>query len=188
MWIDKYQEKLLLSGRYPTMAKALELMTGRIMVETGTVRMKDDWGAGMSTLVFGDYAHTGGAHLFTVDIDPQNIELSQEITGEFKDAITYVVSDSIAFLESFNQRIDFLYLDSMDCPEYDEEYSPRLVASQEHQLKELMTAWDKLRAGSVILLDDNDFANGGKTKRTKKELEILGATPIMEGKQSLWIK
>lgn len=188
MWIDKYREQLSISGRYPTMAKALELMTGRIMVETGTVRMKDDWGAGMSTLVFGDYAKTLGAHLFTVDIEPKNIAMSEEITGEFKDAITYVVNDSLAFLREFNQTIDFLYLDSMDCPEYDEEHSPRLLASQIHQRNELIAAWDKLRTGSVILLDDNDFPNGGKTRITKSELKRLEATEIMGGKQSLWIK
>lgn len=188
MWINKYKDGLDISGRFPTFAKALELLNGRIIVETGTVRMKDDWGAGMSTLVLGDYAKTNGAHLFTVDIDPANIALSEEVTKDFKDAITYVVSDSVKFLENFNQTIDFLYLDSMDCPEYDDEFSPRLQASQMHQRNELMAAWDKLHKGSVILLDDNDFTNGGKTRITKTELLQLGATPIMEGKQSLWIK
>lgn len=170
------------------MAKALELLQGKTMVETGTIRMRDDWGAGMSTLVFGDYAKTHGAHLFTVDIDFNNLKLSREITEEFSDSITYVESDSVLFLRSFPKEIDFLYLDSMDCPENDEEGSPRLLASQIHQRNELIAAWDKLHAGSVILLDDNAFKNGGKTKITKSELERLGATRIMGGKQSLWIK
>ena len=191
MWIDKYKEQLSISGRFPTMAKALELfekMDFDCMVETGTIRLKDDWGAGMSTLVFGDFAKSHNRRLYTCDIDPKNIELCKEITKDFEKHIAYRVSDSVTFLKDFDEMIDFLYLDSMDCPEHDDMDSPALMASQMHQFNELKAAWDKLRTGSLILLDDNDFVNGGKTRMTKLELKRLGATEIMGGKQSLWEK
>ena len=188
--IEKYTEGLTISKRLETMKKALELLEergGKIIVETGTIRQENDWGAGMSTLLWGDYASKHGGHVFTVDINPEAIAVCQKVTDEFKDHINYVTNDSLEFLTNFNQKIDLLYLDSMDCPEYDAPDSPVLVASQEHQLKEMKLAIDKLVDHPIILLDDNDFENGGKTKLTKRYLIENGFTEVLSGKQSLWI-
>lgn len=191
-WLEeKYKEGLEISKRFETYKKAIELndeREGKIIVETGTIRLPNDWGAGMSTLIFGDYARRINGHLFTVDNDGAAIEVCKKETAEFKDVISYVVNDSHAFLKSFNQQIDLLYLDSMDCPEYDAPDSPQLIASQRHQLEEMHLAMDKLSDRAVILLDDNDFENGGKTKLTKQFLKDMAFTEIMGGKQSLWIK
>lgn len=190
---QKYQEGLALGGRDKTMFKALELFrekkpTQGIIVETGTTRMKDDWGAGMATLVFGDFCKQYNHHLFTVDIDSDALYVCQDVTKEFATQITYVENDSVAFLKDFNQKIDFLYLDSMDCPEYDAPTSTRLIQSQIHQFIEMHTAIDKLSDDPIILLDDNQFENGGKTRLTKVFLQERGFKEIASGKQSLWTK
>lgn len=190
---EKYQKGLALGGRDKTMFKALELYRQKkeqpgIIVETGTTRMKDDWGAGMSTLVFGDFCKTYNHHLFTVDIDPDALYICQDITKEFSVFISYVENDSIEFLKNFNQTIDLLYLDSRDCPEYDAPTSTNLIKSQIHQLLELEAAWDKLSNDPIILLDDNLFENGGKTRLSKVWLMEHGFTEVMSGKQSLWVR
>lgn len=188
-WFEKYSEKL--AHRKNTVEKALELLLkqpGRIMVETGTIRQYDDWGAGMSSLVYGDFAKEHGFHFFTVDIMSGNIELCKEITKDYSDVITYVINDSIAFLQTFNQTIDFLYLDSMDCPEYDAEDSPVLMRSQNHQLEEFKAAENKLSQNAVVLLDDCRFTNGGKCGLTKPYLKSQGWTCVLEEYQSLWTR
>lgn len=190
---QKYQEGLALGGRDKTIFKALELYREKmkspgIIVETGTTRMKDDWGAGMATLVFGDFCSQFNHHLFTVDIDPDALYICQDITKDFSTFISYVENDSVAFLKGFNQTIDLLYLDSMDCPEYDAPTSTHLIQSQIHQLLELEAAWDKLSSDPIILLDDNQFENGGKTRLSKVFLKERGFTEVMSGKQSLWIR
>jgi len=186
---EKYQEK---SGvRFWSFKVALNILLqrgGTNIVETGTIRMKDDWGGGMSTLLLGDFCKHYDKHLWTVDIDPNAIEVCKEITADFKDHITYVVSDSIAFLKGFDQKIDFLYLDSLDCPEYLEANSPDLIVTQQHQLNELKAAWDKLTDNPVVLLDDNRWENGGKTKLTNAFLKEKGWLCLIDYQQSLWVK
>jgi hypothetical protein len=191
-WTKKYQLLLGNDVRYPSMKIALNLLYqsgGNIMVETGTVRQADDFaGGGMSTVVFGDFAKFYGKRLWTVDILPEAIGLSQKLTAEYSSNISYVISDSVGFLSVFPQKIDFLYLDSMDCPENDPINSPNLIKSQKHQLKELWAAWDKLHSKSVVLLDDNHFANGGKCRLAIDFLREKGWTCLINEFQSLWIK
>lgn len=188
-WSEKYKYNLGEGMRYPSFKIALNLLLQRggvNIVETGTTRMKDDWGAGMSTVVIGDFAKHYGKKLWTCDISEQNMELCKEVTEEFKEVITYVVSDSLFFLHTFPEKIDFLYLDSMDCPIDDK--PDELQASQEHQLKELQEAWDKLHDESIILLDDNNFINMGKCRLSRIFLREHGWIELFGDKQSLWIK
>jgi len=192
-WFDeKYRFGLGEGVRYFSMKIALNLFhfrKGKNIVETGTIRARNDMaGGGFSTLIFGDYAQKYEKNFWTVDILPEAIELSKEITFEFGGSIDYVVSDSVKFLKEFPEKIDLLYLDSMDCPENDEPDSPNLKASQAHQLKEIEAAYDKLHDKSIILLDDNNFTNGGKCKLTNKFLLDKGWTPLLADKQVLWIK
>jgi SAM-dependent methyltransferase len=193
-WFDEYKEGLSKSGRYETMRQAVWMFLCRVdkrssvIVETGTIRMKDDWGAGMSTLILGATAARYEHTLYTVDINPEALAVCREETKMFENFINYVEEDSVSFLEKFTGKIDLLYLDSMDCPEYDEVGSDRLLASQLHQLKEMKVALPKLSADPVILLDDNEFPNGGKTLLTKTFLQSKGFVEVARGKQSLWIK
>lgn len=178
------------------MHSALQLMLhtdGKIICETGCQRMKDDWGAGSSTLVFGDFCKMFNKHLFTVDIDHKALTLAQSVIIEAEippEMITFVENDSVQFLKNFNQTIDLLYLDSLDAHEYDGPESLQAIQSQIHQLREIEAAFDKLAERCVVLLDDNspldEYPNGGKTRLTKLFLRDHGFSLVMEGKQSLW--
>ena len=191
-WSQKYRFKMGEGVRYFTTKIALNLFhfrKGTNIVETGTIRALDDiGGGGYSTLLYGDYAEHYDKKFWTVDILPEAIELSKKETEGFNKNTNFVISDSVEFLKNFPEKIDLLYLDSMDCPEYDEPESPSLMASQEHQLNEIKAAWDKLHDKSVILLDDNNFTNGGKCKLSVQFLIENGWTPLMADKQVLFIK
>lgn len=194
MWKDWFSEKyrfLIGEGvRYPSMKIALNLFlqrNGQIICETGTTRAYNDFGgAGMATIFLGDYAKHYGKHLWTVDILPEAIELSKSLTLEFKDYITYVTDDSLHFLKEFPKKIDLLYLDSYDYPI--DENPTDVFASQNHQLKELLEAEDKLTDKSIIVLDDNAWPNGGKCKLTKEYLTKKGWVCLWDDFQSVWIK
>ena len=196
-WIEQYRTQS--DSRFATFSKAFELFHergGRTIVETGCVRLPGDWGAGMSTFLFGQYCKTfsdtsiGGKHAFTVDISPVNMTCCKDVTREYAEYITYVVADSVAFLSLFSHPIHFLYLDSVDCPVEvtNDEEAKELAYAQNHQLQEITIALPKVAEGGVILLDDNGFTHGGKTTLTKNYLKEQGWTEIMGGQQSLWDK
>ena len=189
-WIEQYHTKS--DGRFETFKKAFELLNdefdGYNIVETGCVRLPDDWGAGMSTYLFGEYAKLFTAHVYTVDISKPNMDECRKITKDFKEYITYFVDDSLTFLRTFDKEIDLLYLDSMDCPLVDDPNYPELLQSQTHQYNEARLALPKMSLFGIILLDDNGFANGGKTAMTKVYLKEQGWKEILGGQQSLWTK
>jgi Methyltransferase domain len=189
-WTQRYRERIEPGNRFSTTKTALNLLLqrgGTAIVETGTARLRGDYaGSGMATITFGAFCMRYGKHLWTVDILPDAIALSKKMTIKFQNAITYVTGDSVEFLLDFPGKIDLLYLDSMDCPDDDSE-PERLRQAQEHQLRELKAAWDKLHERSIILLDDNDFANGGKTRLTNQFLDEQGWTCLMADKQVIWI-
>lgn len=188
-WIEQYKTQS--DSRFPTFKKAFELLNernGEVIVETGCIRQKDDWGAGMSTFLFGEYAKLFGAKVWTDDISQVNIDCCKEVTKDFTNEITYVVDDSLRFLRNFNQMIDLLYLDSMDCPLIDDPNDLSVLQSQNHQLSEIQLALPKLKETSLVLLDDCQFMNGGKGKLTRMFLKAEGWTELLNGQQSLWSK
>ena len=175
------------SPKYFTFKAALNLFlqnNGQIIVETGTQRLKDDPGGGSTTL-FGAFCKRYRKRLFTVDINPLNLKVSMDVTKEFKDYITYVLKDSVKFLTNFEREIDLLYLDSLDCP-----WPPAPAReAQLHNLNEVKAAYDKLHKGSILLIDDNNFANGGKSRLSKRFLLETGDWRcILDHGQTLWEK
>lgn len=160
-FIDKYKRsnsEYGLGARFPTMYLALSLLHNSEtplpnIVETGTTRKhihncpswEDRCGDGCSTVLFGDYVHHYGGHVWTCDIEQSHIDHCKIATQPYMEYITYCVSDSIKFLETFDQCIDLLYLDSVDG------HTP---FANEHQLSEIKTAWPKLTHQTIILLDD----------------------------------
>jgi len=212
---EEYKENLGL--RYNTMLKALEIYKenkGEVILETGTTRLANDWGAGYSTIVFGHFLRHNLGKLITVDIAQENIDKCRDLTILFAKNIEYVVSDSLEYLENYKGNIDLLYLDSYDYPmgelltiyngqENVEEAMKALYSmteeeivskhlsvindSQEHQLKEFKLAEKFLEKGTPILLDDSRLPGGGKTRLTKKYLKEIGATCVLDEYQSLWV-
>ena len=215
-WFSQHRDQS--DGRYFTFKKALDILfknRGRIIVETGTQRQEDDWGAGMSTTIFGKYCSFTGSRLYTVDNDPRNLFTSKALTEEFKDYIKYILSDSIKFLSDFNGKIDLLYLDSFDYPygvitdyyggkdnldlaiqksnevteeEILERFGENLAPCQEHQLNELKMAYDKLSDNAIILLDDAHLPAQGKVRLSRKFLQEEGWEEVLAYQQVLFTR
>ena len=187
-WTQKHKNmKVINTRRYYTFKIALNLLlqyNGNIIIETGTQRMEND-PAGSSTTLFGSFCKHYGKKLYTVDNDIEHMILSKKLTEEYKDYIEYVYSDSIEFLRNFDKPIDLLYLDSLDCPLPPES----ALTSQLHQLNEIKAAYKNLHVNSIVLLDDNAFENGGKTKLSKKFLyDSKEFLLVLDDIQSLWVK
>jgi hypothetical protein len=174
--------------RFFTFKTAITLFLNRQtpnIVETGCQRNLIDWGAGNSSLIFSEtlaeFPEKG--FLYSVDISEQNLKICHEVTKKTNKTNLYL-GDSVNFLSQFNEPVGLLYLDSLDYS-IDENLQRE---SQEHQLKEIMAIYSKLNDDSIILLDDNDFLNGGKTKLTKEFLLEKKWICVLDHQQSLWIK
>lgn len=153
------------NGRYSTFTEALRLLSERnvrTIVETGTERWLDASycfdGDGGSTIIFGHWAFCNDAQMFSVDINETHVNYSTDNTFSYLSNLTLVIQDSVAFLENFPSQIDFLYLDSYD---YDEK-NPG--PPQEHCLKEILAAENKLTKDSIVMIDDCNIPGGGKGK------------------------
>lgn len=182
-----YEEFHQLSGRYITQKIALTLLnqisTTPFILETGTTRMENDWGAGMSTLLFGRYVSQYGGKVATVDISERNMEVCRKVTAAHANHITYVVMDSLQYLSTVTEKVDLLYLDSMDCP-----IEGDASTAQEHNLQEFLIAEKLLNERAVIMIDDVSFANGGKAKKTHDLMMDRGYLLIAKEQQSVWLK
>lgn len=197
--LDEYREQLDKGGRYVGFKIALELFKqngGQVIVETGCMRMENDFeGAGGSTYLFGRVAKDAGqtdglgqprakVRVFSVDNNPENVETAKKLTEGLP--VEFYTNDSIEFLREWATPIDLLYLDSMDCdPKFDADNS----LPQEHNLTEFKAAEGKLTPRAVIVLDDNDFTNGGKTAKTNEYLRQSGRyIQLWDGKQAVWMR
>ena len=154
--------------RRDTLRATLQLLDARqakVLVETGTARLglAKTKGDGASTIVFGLWAKQHGAHLHSVDIDPQAIAQARQAVADqgLKSAVTFAAADSVAFLSEFREPVDFLYLDSYD---YDPRDSAVQAASQAHHLAEFLAIEARLHETSVVLIDDCAQPGGGKGK------------------------
>jgi len=115
------------------------------IVETGTIRLYGAGGLvgdGHSTLRFADYCSKFGGTVYSIDNDPEAVVLSSWMVGrQYPEADVKVIeSDSVAFLESFEEPIDILYLDS--------DNDADLI------LNEAKAALPHLHPESIILIDD----------------------------------
>ena len=146
------------------------------IVETGTSRgkvkffffKKYNWKDGMSTIMFAEYAKHVNGMLHTCDISSQNIQNAKDFTKKYSNNIKYYIDDSVNFLKEFKNRIDFLYLDSLDG------HDPH--AASKHQYNEIKNSMNKLHQKSIVLLDDK----GTKTNLSLKFLLENGFKTIYE--------
>lgn len=216
-WFDK-KYATLGHRRHATMKAALNLFVqngGSTIVETGCCRFPDDWGAGLSTVMFGDVALRYGKTLHTVDLSPENMAVCRTLTQDFASVTHYYVNDSVTFLKSFNNKIDLLYLDSYDYPYgelleiyggkvdinkaivtladmTDEEVVAKhgdvIAGSQEHCLNELLAALPHMHDHAPILIDDCYLPGGGKGRTAKEWLLNNGYICVLDLYQTLWVK
>jgi hypothetical protein len=215
-WLQKKYSKL--DVRFDTMHKALEFaLPEPYIVETGCVRLEDDWGGGMSTLVFSNFVADFGGRVTSIDISKENTELCAKVCKEYDEHLELIVSDSVKQLSSIpkDTTIDLLYLDSYDYPygelleiyggktdihkavdivadmsddEIVEKHFDVINPSQEHCLKELKAALPNLLDETPILIDDSDLPGGGKARLAKLFLAELGYTCLLDSYQTLWVK
>ncbi|WP_298236776.1 class I SAM-dependent methyltransferase [uncultured Algibacter sp.] len=153
--------------RRGTFLKVLELLEktkSKLIIETGTSRegLHGAKSNGAATIVFGKWAKQNSAFLHSVDISEKSVAASQQEVDRQKlnSSVKIHLSDSIAFLENFKERVDFLYLDSYD---YSDDIDVQ-TKSQIHHLKEFKAIEDQLHDNSIVLIDDCDLPNGGKGK------------------------
>ena len=131
----------------------------KIFVETGVARGKQkifffsriNWKDGMSTMIFSDYVKLVQGHLYSCDIKKINVYHAKKFVKKNLDVVSFFIDDSLKFLNNFDKKIDFLYLDSLD---------GQFEGASKHQLKEVEIVLAKLNKNALILLDDK----GVKTK------------------------
>lgn len=164
--------------RRDTLRAALALLDERdvaTLVETGTARygLERTRSDGASTIVFGTWAARNGARLHSVDLDPDAVERAREAVESLglRNGVDFHVSDSIEFLQSFDEPVDFLYLDSYD---WDEEDAAEQHASQLHHLREFEAIEPRLHERSVVLIDDCGRPGGGKGKLAIERMRERG--------------
>ena len=152
---------------------------------------KWDWSAGcftrLATLCLG---HIKDYQLHTVDIIHDHINRCKHMNSDLKD-ISYYISYSESFLNNFNGKIDFLYLDTGDM-------TPIEPTAQLH-LREakIIVERDLINKNGIILIDDIrscvPFQAGEKMDLGKGYLSIPyflshGFKLVMDEYQSVLVK
>jgi len=155
------------------------------IVETGCAREKDAWeGDGQSTILFDKYAQSHlDSTVVSVDKDPATTAFCRSLVS----GSTHIhTADSVAFLKSLTERlpselasIDLLYLDSMDLDPSFEDTLPSAV----HHLKELLAIVPRLRAETLVVVDDSPLQFVGVL--TENGSVNLVRTPRIGGKGTL---
>jgi predicted O-methyltransferase YrrM len=167
-----------LGKRHAAFSAIAELLPdGCRIVETGTVRMIDNWeGDGQSTIVWDTLATERAGSVITIDIDPIGAQLVEQLGLQ---STTAIVGDSLDVIPTLTGHVDFLYLDSFDVNFED----PTPAAA--HHLAELTAALDLLRPGSIVAVDDN-LDGVGKGSEVAWFLEGHGAPEIVSGYVRAW--
>lgn len=183
---DKYLP--ILGRRFWSFKIALNLflqLGGDTIVETGCIRVLEDWLAGYSTYIFSDFSDRYPVNFYSIDNSKENLNFAKRVCAQFRGKTRYILGDSVEVLKKWDTPINLLYLDSVDCDPKDEEVSKK---AQEHQLAEVKAAYSSLTKNGIVLLDDNYFKNGGKTRLTKEFLSEKKWVNIMDFEQSLWVR
>jgi hypothetical protein len=154
-----------------------------------------------STLLWDKFVSMFGGKVYSVDLNPNAVKITRNLVSS---NTTVTHSDSLLYLPTLTEPIDFVYLDS-----YDVDFlNPRLSA--EHHLKEFNCIRHLLHKGTVILIDDTpgspewlddgfnspiynkykeiyDINMSGKGSLISLELENMGATKVLHQYQVLWV-
>ena len=125
-----------------------------IIVETGCLRVKENFLDGQSTLLFDKYAlsRKKGSKVYTVDIDPNSTKICKEVVSNnveisTDDSVHYLNALSNTFLKN-KTKVTMFYLDSFDV---DWRY---VYPSAAHHLKELTSITRLLDENTLVVVDD----------------------------------
>jgi hypothetical protein len=182
------QYKAELGARYEFFALVFKILADikwPIIIETGMLRAAEQWTDGQSTMLFADFVNTRGGMLFSVDSNPEVLEICKKILCDKvklvdQARVSLNCADSVRYLADFAGTCDLLYLDSLD---YDD-LNP--WSAQQHCSREFRAAEHKVRR--AILVDDAHFPNGGKPGLLKNYIEEKDWTLVRDGAMTLWVK
>jgi len=164
---------------FAKMIAHLKTIDNPVIIETGCSRETNNWsGDGMSTVIFDKFINDYNGVLHSVDIDANNVRTATSLVS---DKTTVHCSDSVAWLQNFNQlnkKIDLLYLDSFD-------YHIDSRLSMQHHMNELTAALPSLKNGTMIAVDDH-FGDHGKGELVKQFMEQIEVPLIHNGYQLIW--
>ena len=155
-----------------------------IIVETGCLRVKDNFLDGQSTLLFDKYTSSRkeGSKVYTVDINPNSTKTCKEVVSNNVEVTT---DDSVHYLNSLTNnflkkktKVSMFYLDSFDV---DWRYT---YPSAAHHLKELTSIIRLLNENTLVVVDDSPaFGNLTQTDDPNPTWKILDSpAPSVGGK------
>ena len=181
-WFDPISSKLeVRKNSFIQIFKYLDSMPDPIIiVETGCLRIKNNYSDGQSTLLFDKYTQFRGksSKVYTVDIDANATKVcSQNVS----DNVSITTGDSVKYLNNLskefvktNTNVALFYLDSFDC----DWKSPE--QSAQHHLKELVSIKKILNEQTLVVVDDSPiigYLQQSKVKKDTFELIKPGLVP-----------
>ena len=185
-WFDAISSKL--GNREPSFKKIFKYLDTQpdpiIIVETGCLRVKDNFLDGQSTLLFDKYtlSRKEGSKVYTVDINPNSTKVCKEVVSNNVEITT---DDSVHYLNSLPNnflknkiKATMFYLDSFDV---DWRYT---YPSAAHHLKELTSIIRILNRNTLVVVDDSPaFGNLTQTDDSNPTWKILDSpAPSVGGK------
>ena len=191
-WFDNLSPKLeIRKNSFYKIFKYLDNMPDPIViVETGCLRIKNNFSDGQSTLLFDKYTQyrKNNSKVYTVDIDPNATKVCSENVSEHVsihtgDSIKYLNELSKDFIKNKND-VSLFYLDSFDCDWKAPEQSAQ------HHLKELVSIKKILNKDTLVVVDDSPiigYLEQSKTKNDAFDLIKPGLVPgpTISGKGNL---
>ena len=166
-WFETISSKL--GNREASFRKIFKYLESQldpiIIVETGCLRVKDNFLDGQSTLLFDKYTLSRGeqSKVYTVDINPNSTKVCKQVVSNnveitTDDSVRYLNNLTSNFLEN-KTKVSMFYLDSFDV---DWRYT---YPSAAHHLKELTSIMRLLNNDTLIVVDDSPaFGNLTQTE------------------------
>ena len=181
-WFDSISPKLeVRKNSFSQIFKYLDNMPDPIIiVETGCLRIKNNYSDGQSTLLFDKYTQfrSKSSKVYTVDIDANATKVcsenvSKNVSITTADSVKYLNNLSKQFIEN-KTNVALFYLDSFDC----DWKSPE--QSAQHHLKELVSIKKILNNQTLVVVDDSPiigYLHQSKVKKDSLELIKPGLVP-----------
>ena len=181
-WFDSISSKLeVRKNSFSQIFKYLDNMPDPIIiVETGCLRIKNNYSDGQSTLLFDKYTQfrSKSSKVYTVDIDANATKVCSENVSK---NVSITTADSVGYLNNLSKQfienktnVALFYLDSFDC----DWKSPE--QSAQHHLKELVSIKKILNKQTLVVVDDSPiigYLHQSKVKKDSFELIKPGLVP-----------
>jgi len=180
-WFDALAEKL--GNREISFRKIFKYLDSQptpiTIVETGCLRVKDNFLDGQSTLLFDKYTLSRGekSKVYTVDISQNSTKTCRQVVS---DNVEITTSDSVRYLHNLTKKfladkikVSMFYLDSFDV---DWKYP---YPSAAHHLKELAAISKILHRETLVVVDDAPAV--GNLTRNKDTWQVLKLPPPVIG-------